>query len=62
VVDGLNGMRVDGDSVPALEQGLVRLLQDSALARKLGQAGRERVVAGFTPQRRVALIRQLVTS
>ncbi len=62
VEDGLNGLRVDGDSVPALEEGLAKLLQDAALARRLGQAGRERVLAGFTPQRRVALIRQLVTS
>lgn len=62
VVDGLNGLRVDGDSVAAVEHGLARLLQDPALARRLGQAGRERVVTGFTPQRRVARIRQLVTS
>jgi phosphatidylinositol alpha-1,6-mannosyltransferase len=62
VVDGLNGLRVDGDSVPAVEAGLARLLQDPALAQRLGQAGRERILAGFTPQRRVELIRRLVNS
>ena len=62
VEDGLNGLRVDGDSVPAVEAGLARLLQDPALAQRLGQAGRQRVMAGFTPQQRVALIRRLVTS
>jgi phosphatidylinositol alpha-1,6-mannosyltransferase len=62
VQDGLNGLRVDGDSVPAVEDGLARLLQDAALAQRLGQAGRERILAGFTPQRRVELIRRLVSS
>jgi phosphatidylinositol alpha-1,6-mannosyltransferase len=62
VEDGLNGLRVDGDSVPAVEAGLARLLQDPMLAQRLGQAGRKRVMAGFTPQQRVALIRRLVTS
>ena len=62
VEDGLNGLRVDGDSVAAVEEGLARLLQEPALAQRLGQAGRERVLAGFTPQQRVALIRRLVSS
>jgi phosphatidylinositol alpha-1,6-mannosyltransferase len=62
VEDGLNGLRVDGDSVPAVEDGLARLLQDRALAQRLGQTGRDRVMAGFTPQQRVALIRRLVSS
>lgn len=62
VVDGLNGLRVDGDNVAAIEDGLARLLQSPALAQRLGQAGRERVLAAFTPQRRVELIRSLVTS
>lgn len=62
VQDGLNGLRVDGDSVPSVEEGLARLLQDQALSQRLGQAGRERILAGFTPQSRVELIRRLVTS
>ncbi|MCU0970191.1 MAG: glycosyltransferase family 4 protein [Rubrivivax sp.] len=62
VQDGLNGLRVDGDRVDAVEAGLARLLGDDALARRLGEAGRARIVDGFTPQRRVALIRRLVGS
>ncbi|NWG75854.1 MAG: glycosyltransferase family 4 protein [Rubrivivax sp.] len=62
VVDGLNGLRVDGDSVAAVEEGLARLLLDQALEQRLGRAGRERVLAGFTPQRRIELIRGLVVS
>lgn len=62
VEDGLNGLRVDGDSVQAVEDGLARLLQDPLLAHRLGEAGRTRVLEKFTPQQRVALIRQLVTS
>lgn len=62
VQDGLNGLRVDGDSVAAVEAGLAQLLLDPALAQRLGEAGRQRILAGFTPQRRVELIRRLVTS
>ncbi len=62
VQDGLNGVRVDGDNVLAVADGLARLLQDPALAQRLGQAGRERILAGFTPQRRVELIRCVLSS
>jgi len=62
VEDGLNGLRVDGESVQAVEAGLARLLQDAALAQRLGRQGRDRVLARFTPQRRVELIRRLVGS
>jgi len=62
VENGLNGLRVDGDEVQAVEDGLARLLQNPDLARKLGEAGRQRILDGFTPDRRVALIRRLVTS
>lgn len=62
VEDGLNGLRVDGDSVAAVEAGLARLLLDEGLAQRLGEAGRQRILAGFTPQRRVELIRSLVSS
>lgn len=62
VEHGLNGLRVDGDSVAAVEEGLARLLQDSAYAQQLGQTGRSRVAARFTPQHRIELIRRLVTS
>lgn len=62
VQDGVNGLRVNGDSVAAVEEGVARLLQDPALARRLGEAGRERILQGFTPERRVELIQRLVAS
>lgn len=62
VIDGLNGLRVDGDDVLAVEEGLARLLLDPLLARRLGEAGRCRIVEGFTPQRRVELIQRIVAS
>jgi len=58
----VNGLRVDGTRTESVEGGLARLLQDEALAQRLGQAGRERVLAGFTPERRIALIRRIVAS
>jgi len=62
VEDGVNGLRVDGERVDAIEDGLARLLQEPTLAQRLGETGRERVLAHFTPERRVALIRELVAS
>ncbi len=62
VQDGVNGVRVDGEDVAAIEEALARLLQDRTLAGRLGQAGRGRVLAGFTPERRVELIRRLALS
>jgi phosphatidylinositol alpha-1,6-mannosyltransferase len=62
VQDGLNGLRVDGDDVTAVEAGIARLLTEPGLAQRLGEAGRRRIVEGFTPERRVEVIRQIVAS
>lgn len=62
VVDGLNGLRVDGDAVEAVEAGIARLLLDPEEAKRLGEAGRQRILGGFTPERRVELIRRVITS
>ncbi len=48
VEDGKTGLIVPPQNVEALASALVRLLGDPALAGRLGTAGRERVVAGFT--------------
>ena len=61
VEHNVNGIRVDGDSVSAVESGLTQLLLDEAHAQHLGATGRERVLAQFSPAHRVTLIRRLVT-
>lgn len=60
VEEGLNGLRVDGESVEAVAEGLARLLRDPALAQRMGQAGRERTVERFTSDQRAELIRRLI--
>lgn len=60
VEDGLNGLRVDGESVEAVEQGLARLLLDPEAAHRMGRAGRERTVERFTSDQRAELIRRLI--
>ncbi len=62
VVDGLNGLRVDGNETQAVEAGIARLLLDVEEATRLGAVGRQRVLSGFTPERRVELIRRVITS
>lgn len=60
VVDGLNGLRIDGESVQAVEDAIAQLLLDPAQARRLGEAGRQRAATHFTSDQRAELIRQLL--
>ena len=41
VVDGVNGLAVDGNDSEAIAAGLMRLLQDDALYARLAQGGLE---------------------
>jgi phosphatidylinositol alpha-1,6-mannosyltransferase len=60
VEHGLNGLRVDGEQVEAVAQGLAQLLLDSDAARHMGQAGRDRTASRFTSDQRAALIRRII--
>jgi phosphatidylinositol alpha-1,6-mannosyltransferase len=60
VEDGLNGLRVDGESVGAVEASIARLLLDPGAARRMGEAGRQRTVSRFTSDQRAELIRQVI--
>jgi phosphatidylinositol alpha-1,6-mannosyltransferase len=59
VVDGVTGVRVDGEQLDAVAQALARLLSDPGECRRMGAQGRERVLENFTHQRRVDQLRQL---
>jgi glycosyltransferase involved in cell wall biosynthesis len=48
VVDGETGVLVPPDDVDALAGALARLLSDSELARRMGEAGRARVERDFS--------------
>jgi glycosyltransferase involved in cell wall biosynthesis len=60
VVDGETGWLVAPDS-DAVASGLERVLQDRLAARRLGEAGRRRVEALFTPARRATLVEGVYT-
>jgi phosphatidylinositol alpha-1,6-mannosyltransferase len=60
VEDGVNGLRVAGDDVRAVEDAIARLLLDSSESQRMGAAARQRIVEGFTPESRVELIRQVI--
>lgn len=60
VEDGVNGLRVDGDDVHAVEAAIARLLLDVDESRRIGAAARQRILTSFTPERRVELIRQVI--
>jgi len=59
VVAGETGLRVDGESIPAITQALARLLRQPDLAAAMGRKARERVLDNFTHQRRVDQLREL---
>jgi phosphatidylinositol alpha-1,6-mannosyltransferase len=48
VDDGVTGILVDPEDPAAVAEALIAVLSDSALAERMGQAGRERVLARFT--------------
>ena len=59
VVDGVTGLRVDGEQADAITQALARLLSDRDEAERMGHSGRARVLDNYTHQRRVDQLRQL---
>ena len=59
IVDGVTGLRVDGEQLGAIAAALVRLLEDPAEAERMGLNGRRRVLENFTHQRRVDELRAL---
>jgi phosphatidyl-myo-inositol dimannoside synthase len=60
VVDGVTGLRVDGENPRAVRDALARLLQNPEMASEMGRRARERVQANFTHERRVSELRDLV--
>ena len=59
VIDGVTGLRVDGEQLEAVAGALGRLLGDPAEAERMGLNGRRRVLENFTHQRRVDELRAL---
>lgn len=50
ITDGVDGLLVPENNVTALSDALIRLLSNKPLARKMGAAAREKILAGFTEQ------------
>jgi phosphatidylinositol alpha-1,6-mannosyltransferase len=48
VSDGETGIIVDGRSAEQTAAAVIRLLDDPALARRMGMLGRQRALSGFT--------------
>jgi phosphatidylinositol alpha-1,6-mannosyltransferase len=59
VVDGVTGLRVDGERLEVITGALARLLANPAEAERMGMNGRNRVLENFTHQRRVDQLRDL---
>lgn len=60
VVEGETGLLVDPESPEETAAAIGRLLRDRDLAGRMGEAGRRRVVAGFTWDRGVAELRNII--
>jgi phosphatidylinositol alpha-1,6-mannosyltransferase len=59
VVEGVTGLRVDGENVAEIATALERLLSDPVKSVEMGRAARQRVLADFTHKRRVDQLRNL---
>jgi L-malate glycosyltransferase len=55
VVDGETGLLVDDESPRAVAEALAAILGDPARARAMGELGRRRAAAEFSPERSVAI-------
>lgn len=56
IADGIDGLLVPFGDAPALASALRRLLADPALRRRMGEAGRKKVLAHYTWDRIVAAV------
>jgi glycosyltransferase involved in cell wall biosynthesis len=61
VVDEETGLRVNGENLEEIAQGLARLLLNAEEAAAMGRRGRARVLENFTHERRVAELRLLAS-
>jgi glycosyltransferase involved in cell wall biosynthesis len=59
VTDGVEGFVVPVRDIPALADRMKRLLQDSALRLRMGQAARARIEADFTLERQVRVFDEI---
>ena len=59
VEDGVHGVLVEPGNVVELTEALLRLLRDSALSARMGEAGRQRVAEQYVPERIVPQIEAL---
>jgi glycosyltransferase involved in cell wall biosynthesis len=59
VIDGVTGILVPPDDGKALSEAIARLLENSELARRLGEAGRELALERFRPEGMVAAYESL---
>ena len=59
VVDGVTGVRVDGENIADIAAVLMRLLNDPEESARMGQAGRQRVLENYVHKRRVDQLRKL---
>ncbi len=59
VVEGVTGLRVDGENVAEITVGLGQLLNDPVESSKMGHAARQRILTNFTHKRRVDQLRKL---
>jgi phosphatidylinositol alpha-1,6-mannosyltransferase len=59
VVDGVTGLRINGENLNEIVQALSHILHNPEEAAAMGRRGRERVIGNFTHIRRVEQLRRL---
>jgi phosphatidylinositol alpha-1,6-mannosyltransferase len=59
VVEGVTGLRVDGENVAEIAAAVGHLLNETSESARMGEAARQRVLANFIHKRRVDQLRNL---
>ncbi|MBI3626428.1 glycosyltransferase family 4 protein, partial [Candidatus Uhrbacteria bacterium] len=60
VIDGFNGLMVQPDNVEQTAEAIVKLLTDTALAKRLGEQGRKRAIEQFAWPIQVAKLNEIL--
>ena len=62
IMDGVTGLRVDGDNLEALRHAILTILHDPAKANRMGEEGRRRVMNEFSWEQVTSKTRSLLVS
>jgi len=62
VLDGITGLLVPEKDIDKMSDAMRLILRNKALARSMGEAGRERIKSNFTMERYISILREALNN